>query len=148
MHLGIASTMAEIRENWWILRLRSLVKKHIHNCKVFATKPLVPSTTASLPNFRLEAVRPFLHTGVDFAGPLVYRKKDKSEGKAYIIIFTCAVTRAVHLETSKSQSAEEFQSKLNSFITRKTKPNLIVSDNATVFKFICSSCHSRDSLEI
>ena len=95
---------------------------------------MVPSTTASLPNFRLEAVRPFQHTGVDFAGPLVYRKKDKSEGKAYIIIFTCAVTRAVHLETSKSQSAEEFQSKLNSFITRKTRPNLIVSDNATVFK--------------
>ena len=88
MHLGIASTMAEIRENWWIPRLRSLVKRHIHNCnvcKVFATKPLVPSTTASLPNFRLEAVRPFQHTGVDFAGPLVYRKKDKSEGKAYII---------------------------------------------------------------
>ena len=130
MHLGIAGTMAEIRENWWIPRLRSLVKRHIHNCnvcKVFATKPLVPSTTASLPNFRLEAVRPFQHTGVDFAGPLVYRKKDKSEGKAYIILFTCAVTRAVHLETSKSQSAEEFQSKLNSFITRKTRPNLIVT---------------------
>ena len=71
---------------------------------------------------------------MDFAGPLVYRKKDKSEGKAYIIMFTCAVTRAVHLGTSKSQSAEEFQSKLNSFITRKTRPNLIVSDNATVFK--------------
>ena len=136
MHLGIASTMAEIRENWWIPRLRSLVKRHIHNCvcKVFATKPLVPSTNASLPNFRRLSVRPFKHTGVDFAGPLVYGKKDKSEGKAYIIIFTCAVTRAVHLETSNSQSAKEFQSKLNSFITRKTRPNLIVSDNATVFK--------------
>ena len=134
MHLGIASTMAE---NWWIPRLRSLVKRHIHNCnvcKVFATKPLVPSTTASLPNFRLEAVRPFQHTGVDFTGPLVYRRKEKSKGKAYIIIFTCAVTRAVHLETSKSQSAEKLQSKLNSFITRKTRPNLIVSDHATVFK--------------
>ena len=137
VHLGIASTMAEIRENWWIPRLSSLIKRHIHNCnvcKVFAIKPLVPSTTASLPNFRLEAVRPFQHTGVDFAGPLVYRKKDKSEGKAYVIIFMCAVTRAVHLERSKSQSAEEFQSKLNLFITRKTRPNLIVLDNATVFK--------------
>ena len=41
MHLGIASTMAEIRRNWWIPRLRSLVKKHIRDCnvcKVFATK--------------------------------------------------------------------------------------------------------------
>ncbi len=137
MHLGIASTMAEIRRNWWIPRLRSLVKKHIRDCnvcKVFATKPLKPSTTSSLPSYRLEAVRPFQQTGVDFAGPLVYKKKDKSEGKGYVIIFTCAVARAVHLEVTKSQSAEEFQRKLNSFITRKTRPELIVSDNAAVFK--------------
>ena len=137
MHLGIANTMAEIRKKWWIPRLRSLVKKHIRGCnvcKVFAAKPLNPSTTAPLPSFRLEAVRPFQQTGVDFAGPLIYRKSDKSEGKAYVIIFTCAVVRAVHLEVTKTQSAEEFQRKLNSFITRKTRPQLMVSDNAAVFK--------------
>ena len=137
MHLGVASTMAEIRRKWWIPHLRSLVKRRIHDCnvcKVVAAKPLKPSITASLPSFRLEAVRPFQHTGVDFAGPLIYRKRDKTEGKASIIIFTCAVVRAVHLEVTKSQSAEEFQRKLNSFITRKTRPQLIVSDNAAVFK--------------
>ena len=67
---------------------------------------------------------------MDFAGPLVYKKKDKSEGKGYVIILTCTVARAVHLEVTKYQSAEEFQRKLNSFITRKTRPELIVSDNA------------------
>ena len=137
MHLGVASTMAEIRRKWWIPHLRSLVKRRIHDCnvcKVFAAKQLKPSTTASLPSFRLEAVRPFQHTDVDFAGPLIYRKRDKTEGKASIIIFTCVVVRAVHLEVTKSQSAEEFQRKLNSFITRKTRPQLIVSDNAAVFK--------------
>jgi hypothetical protein len=75
MHLGIASTIAEIRRNWWIPHLRSLVKRHIHDCnvcKVFAAKPLKPSTIASLMSFRLEAVRPFQHTGVDFGGPLIY----------------------------------------------------------------------------
>jgi hypothetical protein len=75
MHLGIASTIAEIRRKWWIPHLRSLVKRHIQDCnvcKVFAAKLLKPSTTASLPSFRLEAVRPFQHTGVDFAGPLIY----------------------------------------------------------------------------
>ena len=137
MHLGITNTMAEIRKKWWIPRLRSLVKKHIRGCnvfKVFAAKPLNPSTTAPLPSFHLEAVRPFQQTGVDFAGPLIYWKGDKSEGKVYVIIFTCAVVRAVHLEVTKTQSAEEFQRKLNSFITRKTRPQLIVSDNAAVFK--------------
>jgi hypothetical protein len=112
----------------------SLAGEATNVCKVFAAKLLKPSITASLPSFRLEAVRPFQRTGVDFAGPLIYRKRDKTEGKASIIIFTFAVVRAVHLEVTKSQSAEEFQRKLNSFITRKTRPQLIVLDNTAMFK--------------
>lgn len=54
--------------------------------------------------------------------------------KAYILIFACAVLRAVHLEETKSQTAEEFQRKLHAFITRKTRPWRIISDNAAVFK--------------
>ena len=41
-HLGVANTMAALREEWWIPRLRALVKKLIRRCnvcKVFAAKP-------------------------------------------------------------------------------------------------------------
>ena len=141
MHLGTASTMAAIREDWWIPRLQSLVKKQVRDCntcKVFATKPLTGAVTTPLPRFRTEPSRPFQHTGVDFAGPLVHRESKKEEGKAYIIIFTCAVIRAIHLEVTKSQTAEEFQRKLNSFITRKTRPQRMVSDNAAVFRSTAS----------
>ena len=58
----------------------------------------------------------------------------KERGKCYVLIFTCATSRAVHLEVTKSHTAEEFQRKLNSFIARKTRPCLIISDNASVFK--------------
>ena len=54
------------------------------------------------------------------------------------MIFTCATSRAVHLEVTKSHTAEEFQRKLNSFIARKTRPCLIISDNASVFKATAS----------
>ena len=53
---------------------------------------------------------------------------------AYVLIFTCATSRAVHLELTRSQTAEEFQRKLNAFITRRTRPEKIVSDNAATFK--------------
>ena len=128
MHLGIASAIAVTRKNWCIPRLCPLLEKHIHDCnvcKVFVTRSMKPSTTASSPNFRLEAALLFQQTGVDFAGPLVYRKKDKPEQKAYIVIFTSLVTKAVHLKTSKLQGAGESQSKLKSFI-RNTRSNLIV----------------------
>ena len=136
MHLGVASTMSSIRENWWIPQLRSKVKKVIGNCnvrKVFSAKPFKAPATSQLPEFRTTPGRPFETTGVDFAGPLIYKVTKKEEGKCYVIIFTCATSRAVHLELAKSQTASEFQEKLNSFITRKTRPSRIVSDNATTF---------------
>ena len=72
---------------------------------------------------------------MDFAGPIRCRGNNKTdEVKVYVIIFTCAVIRGVHLEVTKSQTAEEFQQKLNAFITRKTIPEMIVSDHASVFK--------------
>jgi transposase InsO family protein len=69
-----------------------------------------------------------------WSGPLRYKLSKRDEGKCYIIIFTCATFRAVHLEVTESQSAEEFQRKLNAFVTRRTRPKRIVSDNASVFK--------------
>ena len=87
-----------------------------------------------LPTFRTEVRRPFQHTGVDFAGPLIYMINKNKEGKAYILKFTCAVLRAVHLEVTRSQTVIEFQRKLNAFITRRTRPQRMISDNAAVFK--------------
>ena len=100
-HMGVANTMAAIRENWWIPHLRSLVKKQVHQsniCKAISTMYYGNQATVPSPKFRTEVSRPFQHTGVDFAGPLVYKVNKKEVGKAYIIIFTCAVMRAVHLE--------------------------------------------------
>ena len=136
-HFGLASTMAAIRENWHILNMRSLVKRYIRNCnicKVFSTKPYGANLTAPMPKFRTEQSRPFEFTGVDFAGPIIYKIGKKEEAKAYIVIFTCAVMRAIHLEVTKSQTAEEFTRKLNAFIARKTRPAVIISDNGGAFK--------------
>ena len=136
-HLGVANTMAALREEWWIPRLRTLVKKEIRNCnvcKVFATKPYGAPTTSMLPEFRTEVSRPFQYVGVDFAGPLKCKVSKTREEKAYVLIFTCATSRAVHLELTRTQTAEEFQRKLNAFITRRTRPERIISDNAATFK--------------
>ena len=61
-HLGTASTMAAIREQWWIPKLRSLVKGTIRDCnicKVSAAKPFQGAATAPLPTFCTKLSRPF-----------------------------------------------------------------------------------------
>ena len=61
-------------------------------------------------------------------------RENKEEAKAYVIIFTCAAMRAVHLELTKSQLVDECQAKLNAFITRRTRPETLISDNGRAFK--------------
>ena len=137
VHLGVANTMARVRENWWIPKLRAKVKKVIlknYICQVYSTKPYGVPSTSALPEYRTEGSRPFEVTGVDFAGPFLYKVGKKEEGKYYVIIFTCASSRAVHLEVASTQTADEFKSKLNAFISRRTRPRIIILDNAKVCK--------------
>ena len=51
-----------------------------------------------------------------------------------MLIFTSAASRAIHLEVTKSQRAEEFEEKQSAFFTRRTRLKHIVSDKGAVFR--------------
>ena len=53
--------------------------------------------------------------------------------KVYIALFTCATSRAVHLELVPSLTAESFIKALARFKGRRGTPTLIVSDNGKTF---------------
>lgn len=135
MHSGVRDTLIQLREHYWILRGRQLVKRIVSGCyicrklKVRAAK----QTTAPLPRDRVTESPPFEVTGVDFAGPL-YVKARGHPTKAYIALFTCAVTRAVHLELVSDQTTENFLLALKRFIARRGLCRTIYSDNARTFK--------------
>ena len=75
---------------------------------------------------------PFAKVGVDFAGPL-YARGGGEMVKVYIALFTCCVTRAVHLDLVRNLSGSIFLNCLRRFASRRG-PLLIVSDNAKTFK--------------
>ena len=54
--------------------------------------------------------------------------------KVYIALFTCCVTRAVHLELVDDLSSATFRRCLRRFTARQGLPTLIVSDNAKTFQ--------------
>ena len=115
---------------------KTKVKKMVNTCnvcKVFSTKPYGATATANMPQFRVGASRPFETTGVDFARPIAFKIANE-QGKCYILLFTCATSRAEHLELTKTQTAAKFQRKLNLFTARRTRPKVMISDNASVFK--------------
>ena len=64
-----------------------------------------------LPSTQVQTSRPYLTTGVDYAGPISLRlepPRSKTITKGYIAIFVCFVTKAVHIEVVTSLSTEAF----------------------------------------
>ena len=134
---GIKETLTEIRRKYWILRVRSLTRQIIHRCVLcrrlegMSFKPPPPSP---LPTFRVKEDPAFTYTGIDFAGPLYVHGYENFTQKVWICLFTCYVTRAVHLDVVLDQSTETFIRCLKRFSARRGLPTKFISDNGKTFK--------------
>ena len=109
-------------------RARQNVKKLISKCvtcKKVGGKSYDAPPMASLPEFRVRESFPFSKVGVDFAGPLYVKGKTKETNKVYIALFTCCVTRAVHLELVEDLTSQTFRRALRRFSSRRGTPALI-----------------------
>jgi hypothetical protein len=78
---------------------------------------------------------PFTNTGLDFAGPLLVRDGEKTE-KSYICLYTCASTRAIHLELRNNLSTDTFLQSFRRFTARRGLPKKLISENAKTFKAV------------
>ncbi|KRX13086.1 Pol polyprotein, partial [Trichinella nelsoni] len=135
MQPGVNQTLVTIRTKFWIIRARNAVKKIIRSCPVCRRVDAQPYRLrmGDLPADRVTETQPFIHTGVDFAGPLFIRPdvqgRNVRVNKAYVCIFTCMTTRAVHLELLREQTTDSFLQGLRRFISRRGRPRVIQSDN-------------------
>ena len=75
---------------------------------------------------------PFTYVGVDCFSPFLVRR-GRSVVKRYGVLFTCLVTRAIHIEVAHSLDTESFINALRRFIARRGKPDEIRSDNGGNF---------------
>ena len=72
--------------------------------------------------------------GLNFAGPMIYKGRKDSLKQAYILLITCSLSRAVHLELVGSQKIEEFIRAFRCFVATRGRPERIYPDNANTFK--------------
>ena len=136
LHGGVALTMTRVRERYWVPRLRKLAKqvvKSCSGCKRFQASALAAPPPGLLPTDRTEGNTPFEVIGVDFAGPLKYRVRSKKEGKAYLVLYACSLTRGLFLEVLPNLETNEFLRSLKRLIARRGRPAKIYSDNGKTF---------------
>ena len=84
-------------------------------------------------HLRTEGSTPFEVIGVDFAGPIKYRIRAKTEGKAYLALYACSLTRGLFLEVLPNLATSEFLRSLKRLIARRGRPKKIYSDNGKTF---------------
>lgn len=84
-----------------------------------------------LPEIRVKASPPFTVTGIDFAGPLFCA--DFPSREFYVLLFTCAAVRAIHMELTDSMSLFDCICAIRRFIARRGLPSVIYSDNFKTF---------------
>ena len=139
-HCGTQHLLSSVRMKYWPLSGRREARKITQACvPCFRYRPrALDPMMANLPVDRVtEALRPFDVCGVDYAGPFTIRESKRRgkipTSKAYIAVFVCFKTKAVHLELVSSLTTEAFLAALKRFSARRGTSSHIYSDNGSNF---------------
>jgi len=128
-----------LRSEFWITKSRNYIKKIIHECRICRKHegssykyPAVPP----LPIERVTLDNAFVYSGIDYAGPVfvknIYGNKN-STFKAWIVVITCANSRAVYLDLVNDLSGSGCVNILKRYFSIMGAPRKFISDNGSAF---------------
>lgn len=137
-HGHIQVMMQYLRMKYWIPRLRSELRSFVNKCVTCKRyeHPLEKQLMGDLPKERTTPCKPFTYTGVDYAGPIEikeYLKTRTNKRKCWIAIFTCLVTRAMHIDIVTDLTSAAYIECFRRFVGRRGECVKLFSDNATTF---------------
>lgn len=160
-HAGPDLLMSLLRQKYWILSARNLIRNRIHKCLPcfrLRPKPTFPEMADHRFCRVVQSAKPFVHTGTDYAGPFkvtITRGRGVRSTKAYICLFVCMTTRAVHIELAGDLSTASFMGAFKRFLSRRGPVGRIYSDNGSNYigakrtlselhEFLCSKYHKTE----
>ena len=146
-HLGVAASVARVRLKYWIIKVFNMMKSIRFRCVTCRKKQrlLCRQQMADLPVERLTPLPPFYNIGVDYFGPFIIKGKVKRiRGKCFGVVFTCFLTRAVHIDLSFNYSTDAFLQKFRRFVALRGWPKRLHSDNGT--SLVATSKELREAI--
>ncbi|XP_022102055.1 uncharacterized protein LOC110985381 [Acanthaster planci] len=134
-HSGREYVLSLIRQKFWVIKARSILRKVLSSCFECRRRSVVPvqQKMADLPSDRVTPHRPpFSFVGVDCFGPFLV-KQGRNQIKRYGCIFTCLASRAVHIEVLHTLDTDSFINGMQRFVCRRGQPIELRSDNGSNF---------------
>uniref|UniRef100_A0A914QNJ0 Integrase catalytic domain-containing protein n=1 Tax=Panagrolaimus davidi TaxID=227884 RepID=A0A914QNJ0_9BILA len=121
MHAGPRHTLNELRRRFWICKGKQVVNKVLRRqcfpCRRLKVKPYKLPDMPDLPRERVEMAHPFKYCGVDLCGPYTIKVQQQPH-KYWICLFTCMVTRNIHLEICPGLDGHSFILAFRRFVAR------------------------------
>jgi len=124
-HPGATTLQSIIQQHYWIVASRQVIKSRLRHCiACYRIRPRgVQPVMGNLPKFRqiLQQIKPFTAVGVDYAGLIMLKPSTTCKTvpcQAYICLFVCMATKALHLELASDLSTETFLMAFSRFISR------------------------------
>lgn len=138
MHAEQNLMIRAIRQEFYVSRLKSAIKKCIQKCKICTIykQKMQSQIMAALPTDRCSYTLPFTVTGVDFAGPFSTKTSELRNApylKSYVCVFVCFSSKAIHLELCSDLTTGSFRAAFTRFVGRRGLPQKLFSDNGTNF---------------
>ena len=137
LHGGVRLTMTSVRSKHLVSTLRKLAKRTIcarHGCKRFQAKTAANPPPGNLHVDWTQGSHTFQVIGVDYAGPIKYKKQGKVDRKAaYIVLDACSLCHALYLNLVSSLETQGFILSVKKFIARKGRPHEIYFENGSRF---------------
>ena len=137
-HCGPTLLLAHTGQQVYVPGAKKLARTACQNCLICrrAAPKAHLQLMGQLPAVRVTQVQPFIHCGVDFAGPFMLKRGNPRRPtvvKGYLSLFVCLATKAVHIEVVSSLTTGAFIAAIKRFCSRGGKPQHMYSDHGSNF---------------
>ena len=123
---------SRFRQKYWVAQGSKVAQSSKSKCQMCKLRDIKfgEQQMGRLPESRLKSAPPFNYTMVDLFGPYEVRGEvqKRTKGKAYGVIFTDMVSRAVHIEVVCGYDTNSFLMALSRFASIRGWPQYIYSD--------------------
>ena len=134
---GTNHTLSLLSSRFWVMQAREEIREMDRQCNECRRRraKAAKQVMAPLPRIRLKLpLRAFARTAVDFAGPFItVQGRGRQRTKRYLCLFTCLLSRAVHLEMAYGLDTDSFLNAFYRMVNRRGLPEEMISDNGSNF---------------
>ena len=137
-HCGPTLLLSSLGRRFHVVNARRLTRSTCSQCKICrkAAPRTQPQQLGELPADRVTTTPAFQTTGIDYAGPFTLKRghtRKPTYIKAYLALFVCLSTKAVHIEVVSDLTTAAFVAALKRLVARRGCPTTIHSDNGSNF---------------